>query len=137
MAGIIESKLGVQMNTEPITALTCLRLFYYIFKNAAYELGVGEFFDATMTLPDLELRLEILTCDAACASIRATELALVLICSQIDANVNKSYESVNGQYQGLIDFAIEMQKLCRVSVQKKKTNPYKSQISVLITSVFI
>lgn len=115
MANIIANKLGVQMNQAPVTALTCLRLFYYIFKNAAHEMGIGAFYDATMSLHDLEMRLEILACDANCASIRASELALVLVCTQIDANVAKTFEGRQGEYQCLVDYAIEIQNLCRIS----------------------
>lgn len=112
MAGIIANKLGVQMNVAPVTSLTCLRIFFYLFRNFAYEIGAGEYFDGTMNLPDLELRLEILTCDASCASVRATELALVLICTQLDGYSNKT--NMTSHCQSLIDYAIQMQNLCRV-----------------------
>lgn len=115
MAGIIANKLGVQLDSPPITSLSCLRLFYYILKNAAHEMGLGQFYDTTMSLHELEMRLEILTCDAKCASIRASELALVLICTQLDVNVSKCFGEMSEQIQGLINYAIEMQKFCRVS----------------------
>lgn len=115
MAGIIANKLGVKLDAPPITSLSCLRLFYYILKNAAHEMGLGQFYDTTMSLNDLEMRLEILTCDAKCASIRASELALVLICTQLDVSVSKCFGEMSEQIQGLISYAIEMQKFCRVS----------------------
>lgn len=118
MAGIIGNKLGVQLDSPPITSLSCLRLFYYILKNAAHEMGIGQFYDTTMSLHELEMRLEILTCDAKCASIRASELALVLICTQLDVNVSKCFGEMSEQIQGLINYAIEMQKFCRVSRTK-------------------
>lgn len=114
MADIIANKLGVQMNSSPVTALQFVRLFYYIFKNAAEHLNISEFYNA-ISLSDLEMRLEILACDASCASIRASELALVLICTQMDAQVSNQ-SSVNQQIHNLVDYAIEMQRLCRVSV---------------------
>lgn len=113
MANIIANKLGVQMAMAPVTSLTCLRLFYYIFKNAANDFGLGEFYDSTMSLQDLETHLEILTCDASCAGIGASQLALVLICTQFDANVNK-LGTINPQIQGLIDYIAEMQQFCKV-----------------------
>lgn len=119
MAGIIANKLGVQLDSPPITSLSCLRLFYYILKNAAHEMGLGQFYDTTMSLHELEMRLEILTCDAKCASIRASELALVLICTQLDVNVSKCFGEMSEQIQGLINYAIEMQKFCRVSFDAK------------------
>lgn len=114
MAGIIANKLGVQMNQAPVTALTCLRLFYYILKNAAHEMGFGEFYDAHMSLHALEMRLEILACDASCASIRASELALVLVCTQLEASVAKTTGRV-GEFQCLFDYVAEVRKMCRLS----------------------
>lgn len=112
MADIIANKLGVQMNSTPVSALHFVRLFYYIFKNAADHLNISEFYNA-ISLSDLEMRLEILACDASCASIRASELALVLICTQMDAHVSNQ-SSVNQQIHNLVDYAIEMQRLCRI-----------------------
>lgn len=114
MAGIIANKLGVQMGISPVTSLTCLRLFYYIFKNAANDLNLGQFYEDAISLQDLEMRLEILTCDASCASIRASELALVLICTQIDANISKLLRTNHTKIQGLVDYAVNLQGLCKV-----------------------
>ena len=116
MSDIISNKLGVQMLSPPITSLTFIRLFYYIFRNAAMELGLIDFYDSAINLADLEMRLEILACDASCASIRASELALVLICTQMDATVNNLGDGASQQIHGLVDYAIELQKLCRVSI---------------------
>lgn len=127
MADIIANKLGVQMQTSPITALTFIRIFYYIFKNAAEQLGISEFYTSAISLADLEMRAEVLACDASCASIRASELALVLICTQMDAHVkNNNANAFDQQLHGLVDYAIEMQRLCRVSIDKvkrRKKNP--------------
>lgn len=112
MADVIANKLGVQMHSTPITALTFIRLFYYIFKNAAKELNISEFYDK-ISLSELEMRLEILACNASCASIRASELALVLICTQMDSHVSNNGNQ-NQQIHGLVDYAIEMQRLCRI-----------------------
>lgn len=114
MAGIVANKLGVQMNTSPVTALTFIRLFYYVFKMAAQDLGLAEFYQHAISLSDLEMRLEILACDASCASIRASELALVLICTQMDNHVKNVNGEINQQMHGLVDYAIEIQRLCRV-----------------------
>lgn len=115
MADIVSNKLGVQIGSPPVTGLTFIRLFYYIFKNAATELDLIDFFNPAITLSDLEQRMEILACDASCASIRASELALVLICTQMDAHITNSGTGSNQKIQGLADYAIELQKLCRVS----------------------
>lgn len=114
MSDIIANKLGVQMQTSPVTALTFIRLFYLIFKHAAEEMGIGEFYNDAVTLADLEMRAEILACDASCASIRGSELALVLICTQMDSHVNNNTSAISQQIHGLVDYAIEMQRLCRI-----------------------
>lgn len=118
MSGIIANKLGIQMNSEPVTALTFIRLFYNIFKNAAHELELSELYNKAISLEDLEMRLEVLVCDANCSGIRASELALVLVCTQMDAHIN-NIQGVNDHIKervlGLVDYAIELQKLCRVS----------------------
>jgi cyclin G2 len=117
MAEIIEGKLGVQMSAQPISGLTFIRLFYYIFRNAAKELGLSEFYESAIILSELEQKMEILACDASCASIRASELALVMLCTQMDASVSK-LETGAHQIHGLVDYAIQLQKLCRVSFAK-------------------
>jgi len=114
MAEIIAGKLGVQMTAAPVTGLTFIRLFYYIFQNAATELGLRDFYDSCIILSDLEQRMEILACDASCSSIRASELALVMLCTQMDAAVT-SLDAGSQQIHGLVDYAIQLQKLCRVS----------------------
>lgn len=114
MAEIIEGKLGVQMNSSPASGLVFIRLFYFIFRNAARELGLNDFYDSAIILFDLEQKMEILACDASCASIRASELALVMLCTQMDASVSK-LEAGSQQIHGLVDYAIQLQKLCRVS----------------------
>jgi cyclin G2 len=114
MAEIIEGKLGVQMSSPPVSSLVFIRLFYFIFRNAAKELGLSDFYDSAIILSDLEQKMEILACDASCASIRASELALVLLCTKMDASVNK-LEAGSQQIHGLVDYAIQLQKLCRVS----------------------
>lgn len=116
MADIVANKLGVQMSTAPVTALSFIRLFYYIFENAANALGLSDIFSSAVSLADLEMRLEILSCDASCASIRPSELALVMIFTQMDAHVsaNKEHGLYNQQIHDLVDYAIQLQKFCRI-----------------------
>lgn len=113
MAEIIASKLGVQMSSPPVSGLTFIRLFYHIFRIAASELGLSEFYESSIILSDLEQKMEILACDASCASIRASELALVMVCTQMDASVSK-LDAGAQQIHGLVDYAIQLQKLCRI-----------------------
>jgi cyclin G2 len=114
MAEIIENKLGVQLDSSPVSGLTFIRLFYHIFRNAAKELGLSEFYESAIVLSDLEQKMEILACDASCASIRPSELALVMLCTQMDASVSNLVAGTE-MIHGLVDYAIQMQKLCRVS----------------------
>lgn len=116
MADIIHNKLGVQIGASPISGLTFIRLFYCIFRVSAFELGLQEFYDSAIVLSDLEQRMEILACDANCSSIRPSELALVAICTQMDASISKLEAGAN-QIHGLVDYAIQLQKLCRVSMK--------------------
>lgn len=118
MADIIHNKLGVQIGSSPVSGLTFIRLFYYIFRFTAVELGLQEFYDSAIVLSDLEQRMEILACDANCSSIRPSELALVAICTQMDASISK-LEAGAEQIHGLVDYAIQLQKLCRVSKNRK------------------
>lgn len=115
MASIIASKLGVQMEVAPTTPLTFLHIFFIIFERAADELNMQEFFKETMIFQELVARLEILSCDAGCASMRASELALVLICTHMDEHITKRYGPENPQVQGIVDYAIQLQRLCNVS----------------------
>jgi cyclin G2 len=114
MAEIIHNKLGVQIGSSAVTGLTFIRLFYYIFRFSAIELGLIDFYDSAIILSDLEQRMEILACDASCSSIRPSELALVAICTQMDNSISK-LEAGAQQIHGLVDYAIQLQKLCRVS----------------------
>lgn len=113
MAGIIANKLGLQPGSSPVTPLTFIRIFYQLFWNAAFDLGLEEFYEKSISLTELEQRLEVLVCDATCGSgnIRAAELALVLICTQMDKHASTV---VNGQISGLVDYAIELQRLARI-----------------------
>lgn len=116
MASIIAGKLGVQMETAPTTPLTFLHIFYLIFERASIELNMHEFFETSMVFQDLVSRLEMLACEASCASMRASELALVLICTHMDEQITKQFGSDNVQVQGIVDYAIQLQQLCKVSI---------------------
>ncbi|CAO1321505.1 unnamed protein product [Diamesa hyperborea] len=114
MSDIIANKLGVQIGSPPVTGLTFIRLFYFIFQRAAAEMGLSDFYNSAIVLSDLESRMEYCACDASCASIRACELALVMLCTQMDAHVTSLNAGGNQQVNGLVDYAIQLQKLCRI-----------------------
>lgn len=111
----IASKLGVQMEAAPITPATFLRIFYIILHRVAVELNLQTFYESTMIFHDLVARLEILACDANCASMRASELALALICTHMDEMIATKFGSDNEQVQGLVQYAIQLQQLCKIT----------------------
>lgn len=104
------------METVPITPLTFLRIFYIILHRVAVELNLQSFFESTMIFHDLVARLEILACEANCASMRASELALALICTHMDEMIAAKFGTDSDeQVQGLIQYAIQMQQLCKIT----------------------
>jgi len=115
MSCIVASKLGVQMDIPPITPMTFLRIYYVILHRVAVELNLQEFFESTMIFQDLVSRLEILACDTSCASMRASELALALICTHMDEMIAVKFGSDNMQVQGLVQYAIQLQDFCKIS----------------------
>ena len=80
------------------------------------------------------LRLEMIVCDGNCANLRPSEIALVLLCTYLDAAVNRldsnadatMSNSLPGPSSGatpptpahemlrLVEFAAELQKICKV-----------------------
>ncbi|XP_055322335.1 cyclin G [Sitodiplosis mosellana] len=115
MSTIVASKLGVQMEAAPITPLTFLRIFHIVLHRVAVELNLQAFFESTMIFHDLVARLEILACEASCASMRASELALALICTHLDEMIAAKLGSDNDHVQGLVQYAIQLQNLCKIT----------------------
>jgi cyclin G2 len=119
MEGIISSKLDTEPGLLPITPVTFLQLFHALFAAAAERLGVGSLYAKMVAAPSLWLRLEILACDAACANFRASEVALVLLCTQLDSGVadlgTRQDPSTGAEIMRLVNFAMELQKLCKVN----------------------
>ncbi|XP_031620513.1 cyclin G [Contarinia nasturtii] len=115
MSTIIASKLGVQLETAPITPLSFLRIFYVVLHRVAVEVNLQTFFESTIIFQDLVSRLEILACEASCASMRASELALALICTHMDEMIAAKFGADNEQVQGLVQYAIQLQNLCKIT----------------------
>lgn len=84
---------------------------------------------------ELLLRLEMVACDGNCASLRPSEVALVLLCNYLDGAVNRLDASADpsvaattgpgcaamnpsvtprNQMLRLLEFAVELQKICKV-----------------------
>ena len=119
MESIISSKLDTEPGLLPVTALTFLQLFYALFCSVAERLGVGALYSQLVTPQSLWLQLEILACDAACANFRPSEVALVLLCTQLDSGVadlsTRQDPSTGAQIMQLVNFAIELQKMCTIA----------------------
>lgn len=136
MSEVIRNKLEWAPGTQPITSLTFLRLFNTMFHAVASHLGIGDIYSNVAMESELFLRLEMIACDGNCASLRSSEVALVLLCTYLDTAVNRldanvdvtiSAASTAGpstinspvtpahQMLRLVEFAVELQKICKIS----------------------
>jgi len=133
MSEVIRNKLEWAPGTTPITSLTFLRLFNVMFHAAASQLGLGDLYANFVTEPELLLRLEMVACDGNCASLRASEVALVLLCTyldsavkRLDANADTAIASAGSSFMNLpptpaqqmlklVEFAAELQKICKIT----------------------
>ncbi|XP_012270762.1 cyclin G [Orussus abietinus] len=133
MSDVIRNKLEWAPGTQPITSLTFLRLFNVMFHAAASQLGLGDIYSSIVPEAELLLRLEMVACNGNCASLRQSEVALVLLCTYLDSAVNRldsNADSINVGMPGpstlstpstqacqmlrLVDFAAEIQKMCKI-----------------------
>ncbi|XP_076239469.1 cyclin G [Calliopsis andreniformis] len=89
MSEVIRNKLEWAPGTQPITSLTFFRLFNAMFHAVASQLGLGEMYSSIATESELLLRLEMVACDGNCASLRPSEVALVLLCTYLDTAFNR------------------------------------------------
>nr|CAD7197116.1 unnamed protein product [Timema douglasi] len=62
-----------------------------------------------------EIPLEILACDAACVNFRPSEVALALLCWQLDRFNTRQDPSPGVDMVRLLSTAVELQKLCKIS----------------------
>ncbi|XP_076643069.1 cyclin G [Halictus rubicundus] len=136
MSEVIRNKLEWAPGTQPVTPLIFLRLFHAMFHAVALQFGLGEMYNSIVTESELFLRLEMVACDGNCASLRPSEVALVLLCTYLDSAVNRldtntdttksttaipSSSTINTtvipkhQTLRLLEFAIELQKICKIS----------------------
>ena len=136
MSEVIRNKLEWAPGTRPLTSLTFLRLYNAMFHAVASQLGVGDIYSSIVTESELLLRLEMVACDGNCASLRPSEVALVLLCNYLDGAVNRLDTSADSsvsttagpscatmnssviprnQMLRLLEFAVELQKICKIS----------------------
>uniref|UniRef100_A0A1A9WPT8 Cyclin-like domain-containing protein n=1 Tax=Glossina brevipalpis TaxID=37001 RepID=A0A1A9WPT8_9MUSC len=112
MAGVIASKLGVQMGHVPITSVSYLRIYYALFHHLAKEIGgqFFEFYQQLIKLEELENRLEILLCDVKTTVITPSTLALVLICLHLDFHIKESYTRGSPELKHVFDYILFLQQ---------------------------
>ncbi|KAL9895323.1 cyclin G [Glossina fuscipes] len=112
MAGVIASKLGVQMGHVPITSVSYLRIYYALFHHLAKEIGgqFYEFYQQLIKLEELENRLEILLCDVKTTVITPSTLALVLICLHLDFHIKESYTRGSPELKHVFDYILFLQQ---------------------------
>uniref|UniRef100_A0A1A9Z870 Cyclin-like domain-containing protein n=1 Tax=Glossina pallidipes TaxID=7398 RepID=A0A1A9Z870_GLOPL len=133
MAGVIASKLGVQMGHVPITSVSYLRIYYALFHHLAKEIGgqFYEFYQQLIKLEELENRLEILLCDVKTTVITPSTLALVLICLHLDFHIKESYTRGSPELKHVFDYILFLQHivsgiLSHYNGQNKQ--PYKQRL---------
>ncbi|XP_053970900.1 cyclin G [Hylaeus volcanicus] len=135
MSEVIQNKLEWAPGTQPVTSLTFLRLFNAMFHAVASQLGLGDIYNGIVTESELFLRLEMVACDGNCASLRPSEVALVLLCTYLDSAVNRLDTNVDStisttaipsssiintsvaprpEMLSLLEFAVELQKICKI-----------------------
>ncbi|XP_043249989.1 cyclin G [Colletes gigas] len=135
MSEVIRNKLEWAPGTQPVTSLTFLQLFNAMFHSVASQLGLGNIYNSIVTESELFLRLEMVACDGNCASLRPSEVALVLLCTYLNSAVNRldtnadsivatttipSSSIINTsissrqQMLRLLEFAVELQKICKI-----------------------
>ncbi|KAI4501658.1 hypothetical protein M0802_002993 [Mischocyttarus mexicanus] len=137
MSEVIRNKLEMSPDIKPITSLTFLRLFNTMFHTIALHLGIGDVYTTILMESELFLRLEMIACNGNCASLRPSEVALVLFCTYLEAavkrldtnkDVNTSATSMIAdpstvnlpvtsahQMLRLLEFSNEVQKICKIS----------------------
>lgn len=64
-------------------------------------------------------KLEIVACDAAVSNFRPCEVALVVICAQMDAGVSRlEHRPSNDHVLVVVNFASQLQQLCKVGEKR-------------------
>lgn len=113
MAEIMISKLNLDPNTVPTTALSFLRLYYKLFEVAARKLNLSELFHQIINEQELCMYLEIIACDSQCANYRPCLIALVLIYLQFqDFYAELQYFPL--EMFELDSFTMELKNFCNI-----------------------
>lgn len=132
MSEVIQNKLEWAPGTQPTTTLTFLQLFNNMFHAVAQQMHLGDVYTSIVKESELILRLEMVACDGNCASLRPSEIALVLLCTYLDAAVNRlnanadadgpalhNAPAITSSYQMLKDelmqFAVGLREKCNIS----------------------
>uniref|UniRef100_A0A1B6FGZ6 Cyclin N-terminal domain-containing protein n=1 Tax=Cuerna arida TaxID=1464854 RepID=A0A1B6FGZ6_9HEMI len=111
MQGIITSKLGSQDGSLPITAVDFLKVFHTLF----LAVDEGNVYSTMVEGSELCHKLEIVACDAAVSNFRPCEVALVVICVQMDAGVPRlTHRPAHEHVAVVVNFATHLQKHCKI-----------------------
>ncbi|XP_023245492.1 cyclin G [Copidosoma floridanum] len=92
MSEVIRNKLEWNPGSQPVTALTFLRVYYLMLHAVAKQLGLGDLYAELVQESELLVYMENVACDGNCASMRQSEVALVLMFMFINDVVNNSLE---------------------------------------------
>ncbi|XP_018913902.2 cyclin G [Bemisia tabaci] len=122
MQSIISSKLGIHPDRPPITSATLLRLYHKLFT----AVDASGLYSSVVEESSLHQHLEIIACDTSCANFRPSEIALVLICSQMDLGVAR-LSTPHPMITTLMTFATNLQHLCKIT----ESNFYRCHEAVL------
>ncbi|XP_011155618.2 cyclin G [Solenopsis invicta] len=134
MSNVIQEKLQWTPGAQPTTTLTFLRLFNNMFHAVAKQMHLGDVYISIVKESELILRLEMVACDGNCASLRPSEIALVLLCTYLDAAVKRLNADATGSVDGpsshntssitpsyqmlkdeLMQFAVGLREKCNIS----------------------
>lgn len=88
MEKIILNKLCTG-SSLPTTPMHFLRLFNSLLMAVAQKLNITYIYEKLVSSSKLWLHLEVLACDTACINFCAREVALVLLCLELDMGVIK------------------------------------------------
>lgn len=103
----------------PATPLSFLRLYHSLFISSDLAVLFQKTLAAGAQGPDIWQRLEIVVCDSKCSVFRPSVIALVLLCTQLQAGVealgDQADPTLCAQLVQLVSFAVCLQKVSQIS----------------------
>lgn len=109
MQDIITAKLATQ--DPPVTSVDFLRIFHTLL----LAVDQADVYSRMVDGAKLCQKLEIVACDAAVSNLRPCEVALVVICSQMDAGLSRlQHRPTTDHVLAIVNFATQLQQLCQI-----------------------